>query len=239
MGNIDVDAQEVYDNMYIKEVYDNMYTNSKLEFRGKTLVNVFLTESIRTRCVFEMAANQLGMNVINIFERRNGEPLRDFGYMVSQLADVCVCRLVDDNDFEEFTKDITNIPVIDGGAGSKSHPTQALVDMCTMLNSGVHEGSRVGLFGPHYNRCMTSFKKLASKIYDLYRYEFGKEYDAIYCVSTGNQQTLPEGVRCKIFHPFPRGIVIPHSYDFGPCDYYHKQMKLSVLVRRRILCAVL
>jgi len=213
----------------------------------KVFGSVFVTQSVRTRCSFERAAIDLGMGVITVTERRDNEPLRDFGFAVAQSCDLCVVRLWG-NDFEEFVSDI-DIPVIDGGQGTKSHPTQALVDLYTLVDNGILPPARIGLFGPPENRTMHSFRQLASQsgyrcfeFMDQDLFSCRKEYDVIYGVTFGNwygvERSIPKGLTAKIMHPFPRGKVVPSTYDFTDQDLYHQQMKNAIRVRRA-LCAVL
>lgn len=232
IGNVEVGTRAVF-GLAERDTYDFKYDH----LRSLTLATVFLTESVRTRTTFEKAALDFNMGVITVNERRSGEPLPDFGFAISQVADICVCRLENSNEFDLLTQH-ARIPFIDGGLGTSSHPTQALIDVYTLFESDLPDDAKIGLFGPTNNRAMRSFRELAGRFWTLeefHPYEHG-EYDAVYCVTTGNAQTLPTGLDCKILHPFPRGSVIPHCYDFTPQDLYHRQMENAVRVRKAILC---
>lgn len=242
IGNVSVDVDKV---ISVAESY-NEHTTLKTRFQR--MGTVFLTQSVRTRLTFEAAAHSLNIPVLNVTERREGEPLRDFGYLMSQVCDVCVCRLEDDGDFQEFTRDTDRLKddcvFIDGGAGKSRHPTQAIIDVYTLYQAGIKQGSKIGLFGPHDNRAMKSFVELAGREYDLEQFVWDPlRYKALYCVTFGNSRSLSFGqelVDCnvKILHPFPRGLVIPSQYDFTASDLYHQQMRNAVRVRRAILASL-
>lgn len=174
---------------------------------------------------------------------------------MSQVADVIVVRLQDDGDFEEFCRNIdaSKCKVIDAGAGTSRHPTQAIIDVFTLYQANIrsdrhsiNEYRTIATFGPATNRAMKSFTELASRHFEIqnwYQANLDK-ISAVYCVTFGHDATLPStligrrmpgGMPIKILHPFPRGNVIPSVYDFTDNDLYHKQMENAVAVRRTIL----
>ena len=105
--------------------------------RGKTIVNLFLEPSTRTRLAFEMAATRLSADVISMNADASsfvkGETLRDTARNIRALnADMIVLRHSAAG-AAKYLSEILDIPVINAGDGSHEHPTQALLDGFTLL----------------------------------------------------------------------------------------------------------
>lgn len=105
--------------------------------RGKTVVNLFFEPSTRTKISFELAAKFLSADVINFSSSTSsilkGESLIDTLRNIQSLsADIFVVR-----DSSCGTPYIlsrqTFSSVINAGDGTHAHPTQALLDMFTVL----------------------------------------------------------------------------------------------------------
>lgn len=104
--------------------------------RGKTIVNLFLEPSTRTRMAFDMAAKRLSADVISFdaasSSTTKGETLRDTAENIAALgADMIVLRHNCAGSPLYLSK-ILGIPVINAGDGSHEHPTQGLLDTFTM-----------------------------------------------------------------------------------------------------------
>lgn len=104
--------------------------------RGKTVVNLFLEPSTRTRVAFEMAAKRLGADVISIAgdssSLTKGETLRDTICNIRALnADLIVIRHKSSG-APLYLSRILDIPVINAGDGAHEHPTQAMLDCYTL-----------------------------------------------------------------------------------------------------------
>lgn len=120
--------------------------------RGKTIVNLFLEPSTRTRMAFDMAAKRLSADVISLDAKSSsttkGESLRDTAQTIAALqADMIVVRHSAPGSPHYLSK-ILNIPVINAGDGSHEHPTQGLLDTFTMRERiGDLKGRRVVILG--------------------------------------------------------------------------------------------
>ena len=120
--------------------------------RGKTVVNLFLEPSTRTRVAFEMAAKRLGADVISIASDASsltkGESLRDTACNVRALnADMIVIRH-SASGAPLYLSRILDIPVVNAGDGAHEHPTQALLDCFTLTEKfGSLEGRKVTILG--------------------------------------------------------------------------------------------
>lgn len=104
--------------------------------RGKTIVNLFLEPSTRTRTSFELAAKRLSADVINISSDssaiKKGESLKDTAKTLTAMGvDVIVMRHPSAGS-SEFLAKWTDVKIINAGDGSHEHPTQALLDLYTI-----------------------------------------------------------------------------------------------------------
>jgi aspartate carbamoyltransferase catalytic subunit len=104
--------------------------------RGKTLVNFFVEPSTRTRTSFELAAQRLSADVVNIAATasslQKGETLKDTACnLQALLADIIVLRHSSAG-AAQFLAERLEASVINAGDGSHEHPTQGLLDVFTM-----------------------------------------------------------------------------------------------------------
>ncbi len=120
--------------------------------RGRTVVNLFLEPSTRTRTSFEIAAKRLSADGINFSASSSatvkGESLAD----TAETLDAMACDLVIIRHkyagAPQIIADHMDTHVINGGDGKHQHPTQALLDLYTMReNFGKLEGLTVGVVG--------------------------------------------------------------------------------------------
>ncbi len=120
--------------------------------RGKTVVNLFFEPSTRTRISFELAAKRLSADVINFSVPTSsvvkGETLRDTALTIQALgADFVVIRHSSAG-VPHFLSKILNISIINAGDGTNEHPTQALLDLFTILSHKQKiEGLTVAIVG--------------------------------------------------------------------------------------------
>ncbi|MCF3651845.1 aspartate carbamoyltransferase catalytic subunit [Synoicihabitans lomoniglobus] len=120
--------------------------------RGKTIVNLFLEPSTRTRMAFDMAAKRLSADTISLDAKSSsttkGESLRDTAQNIEALqADMIVVRHSAPGSPLYLSK-ILGIPVINAGDGAHEHPTQGLLDTFTMRERlGSLKGRRVVILG--------------------------------------------------------------------------------------------
>ena len=120
--------------------------------RGKTIVNLFLEPSTRTRLAFEVVAKRLGADVISFDADRSsttkGETLRDTAQNIQALnADMIVIRHAASGS-PLYLSRILDIPVVNAGDGAHEHPTQGLLDTFTMKEHfGSMRGRKVAILG--------------------------------------------------------------------------------------------
>lgn len=119
---------------------------------GKTVVNLFLEPSTRTRTAFAMAAQRLSADVISFdaasSSTTKGETLRDTAQNIEALhVDMIVIRHAASGS-PVYLSRILGIPVINAGDGAHEHPTQGLLDTFTMKEHlGSLKGRKVVILG--------------------------------------------------------------------------------------------
>ncbi len=114
--------------------------------RGKTVVNLFVEPSTRTRISFELAALRLSADVINFSAEasslRKGETLRDTVRNLEALnADFLIMRH-GASGAPHFLARFARAHVVNAGDGAHEHPTQGLLDVFTIRE---RKGSVAGL----------------------------------------------------------------------------------------------
>jgi aspartate carbamoyltransferase catalytic subunit len=144
--------------------------NGSQEFKtllqGKTLTTAFFEPSTRTRLSFESAMLRLGGQVSSIqyggsSSSEKGESLQDMGRVLSGYADIVAMRHPVNGSVATFAGS-ARVPVINAGDGSNQHPTQALLDLYTILvEKGRLDGLTIGFIGDlKYGRTVHSLISL-------------------------------------------------------------------------------
>lgn len=127
-------------------------TKKTPHLQGKTIITLFYENSTRTRTSFELAAKYMSGNSVNISVASSsvakGETLIDTGRTLDVMGtDVVIIRHSMAGAPDLLAKN-TNASVINAGDGMNEHPTQALLDMFTMLEAkGTLEGLKVAIIG--------------------------------------------------------------------------------------------
>lgn len=131
------------------------YKNGKKTKFNKTASNLFFENSTRTKCSFEMAERNLGMDIlpfeISTSSVNKGETLYDTCKTLEAIGvDVLIVRHPENEYYNEL--DGLNIPIINGGDGSGQHPTQCLLDLMTIYEEyGKFEGLNIIICGDILN----------------------------------------------------------------------------------------
>ncbi|NIR87400.1 aspartate carbamoyltransferase [Candidatus Bathyarchaeota archaeon] len=128
----------------------------------KTLATLFFEPSTRTRLSFEAAMHKLGGSAIGFAQAgtasvKKGENLADTVRVVESYADVIVLRHPLEG-AARLAAEFAKIPIINGGSGAEEHPTQALLDLYTILKEkGRIDGLNIALIGDlRYGRTVHS-----------------------------------------------------------------------------------
>lgn len=129
---------------------------------GKILATLFFEPSTRTRLSFESAMHRLGGSTIGFAEAemasvKKGENLADTIRVVESYADVIVVRHPLEG-AARLAAEFSSVPIINGGSGAEEHPTQALLDLYTVLREkGTIDGLNIALVGDlRYGRTVHS-----------------------------------------------------------------------------------
>ena len=104
--------------------------------RGKTVINLFLENSTRTRISFEIAAKRLSADSINLAASGSsiskGETLADTARNLAAMAPDCIVIRHPSPGAARLLTEIVDCSIINAGDGSHEHPTQALLDLLTI-----------------------------------------------------------------------------------------------------------
>lgn len=120
--------------------------------RGKTILNLFFENSTRTRTSFELAAKRLSADVVNFSASSSsltkGETIVDtIKNLEAYHPDIMVIRIGLSACLPTLAK-YTQASIVNAGDGKNEHPTQALLDMFTVLeNKGTLENLNVLIVG--------------------------------------------------------------------------------------------
>lgn len=127
------------------EAEDPLLRAQRLAKRRVALL--FYESSTRTRTSFELAAKSLGADTALISSQSSsiekGESLRDTGITLRALGAECIILRHLHSGAPYLLAEATGIPVLNAGDGIHEHPSQALLDLRTLLAALDLRGSRV------------------------------------------------------------------------------------------------
>ncbi len=119
---------------------------------GKTVINLFVEPSTRTRISFELAAVRLSADVVNVSAEasslKKGESLKDTILNLEALqADFVILRH-SASGAPHFLSRFAKAHIVNGGDGAHEHPTQGLLDVFTIRErKGPIAGLNVTILG--------------------------------------------------------------------------------------------
>lgn len=121
-------------------------------FRTPVIATSFLENSTRTKHSFAIAIQKLGGLYIDFnadtSSLKKGETLEETLLTLKhQGVNCCIIRTSVSNELAKFKKD-PPLKIINGGDGSNQHPTQALLDLYTLIeNHGNLYGKTIAIIG--------------------------------------------------------------------------------------------
>jgi len=157
----DLNAEEAVRVLDVAEEMANL-SNREVKklpaLRGRTVLNLFLEDSTRTRLSFEAAAKRLSADVMTLTSKGSsvtkGETLKDTAVTLEAMgADVVVLRHSASGAAHRLANaGWVQASVVNAGDGTHEHPTQALLDAFSIrrrlhAGSGNLKGTRVGIVG--------------------------------------------------------------------------------------------
>jgi len=120
--------------------------------RGKTVVNLFFEPSTRTRTSFEIAGKRLSADVVNFSytgsSQSKGETLLDTARNIEAMRPgILVVRHNASGSIQYLSRHLS-CSIINAGDGSNEHPSQALLDLYTILKvKGNVRGLKIAIVG--------------------------------------------------------------------------------------------
>lgn len=116
-------------------IFKDLQSNDLLN--GKLIVTLFFENSTRTRSSFEIAAKRLGADVVNLevqtSSTKKGETVEDTVSNLNAMKPDAIVIRHSDCGLPASLKSIVNCPILNAGDGKNAHPTQALLDLFTII----------------------------------------------------------------------------------------------------------
>ncbi len=171
----DFTREEIDFVLKIANAMEQTAKSSSDMLRGKIQAILFFEPSTRTRLSFEAAMHKLGGCSIGFAEPemasiKKGENLADTVRVVENYANVLVLRHPLEG-AARLAAEFSSVPVINAGSGAEEHPTQALLDLYTILRDKKRiDGLNVALMGDlRFGRTVHSLA-YALSLYDIRLY---------------------------------------------------------------------
>jgi aspartate carbamoyltransferase catalytic subunit len=138
------DVQSVLSMADLLEKEDPLRRDRRLFKRRVSLL--FYESSTRTRTSFELAAKALGADTSLVSAQSSsiekGESLKDTGITLKALGAECIILRSPYSGAPYLLAETTGLPVLNAGDGMHEHPSQALLDLRTIL-AHVKAGAKV------------------------------------------------------------------------------------------------
>jgi aspartate carbamoyltransferase catalytic subunit len=120
--------------------------------RGRTIVNLFYEASTRTSSSFELAAKRLSADLVTIKAAGSavdkGESLKDTIATLSAYGPEAIVIRSPHAGAADLVARWTEASVVNAGDGKREHPTQALLDVFTLVDRiGPIDGKRIWIVG--------------------------------------------------------------------------------------------
>jgi aspartate carbamoyltransferase catalytic subunit len=158
----DFSKEEIDYMLKVAKTMEPTATKSSEMLKGKILATLFFEPSTRTRLSFEAAMHKLGGSTIGFAEAelasvRKGENLADTVRTVESYADVIALRHPLEG-AARLAAEFAKVPILNGGSGAEEHPTQALLDLYTIVKEkGKLNGLKIAFVGDlRYGRTVHS-----------------------------------------------------------------------------------
>ena len=167
--------------------------------RGRVLCNAFYEPSTRTSASFDAAMQRLGGHtvplVIQQSSTQKGESLQDTLRTLGSFGDAIVLRHPDEKSVDVAAK-FSSVPIINGGNGSKEHPTQAFLDLFTIREElGSINGLTITFVGDlRFGRTVHSLCQLL------------RHYNVSIQLVSPPQLSLPSGLRQELIGTGKLGV---------------------------------
>jgi aspartate carbamoyltransferase catalytic subunit len=122
-----------------------------LRLAKRRVALLFYESSTRTRTSFELAAKGLGADTTLVSALSSsiekGESLKDTGLTLRALGAECIILRHPNSGAPYLLERVTGLPVLNAGDGMHAHPSQALLDLRTILHRLRPEHTSAGIDG--------------------------------------------------------------------------------------------
>lgn len=129
----------------------NQKNKKSPHLQGKTVVTLFYEASSRSLLSFELAAQYLSANVVDINVCKTltrGESLKDTGNLIEQMGTDFIIIRHPMSGAAKLLAETVNASVINSGDGSNENPSQALLDLMTIREKKRHfEKLKIAIVG--------------------------------------------------------------------------------------------
>lgn len=155
LGLKDMDAEEIEHIIETAKTMKYILTSNNKKtphLQGKSIITLFYENSTRTRLSFELASKYMSANAANISASASsvskGETLIDTGKTIDVMgSDVIIIRHPMSGAPHLLAKNV-KASVINAGDGMNEHPTQALLDMFSIVEKkGSLKGLKIAIIG--------------------------------------------------------------------------------------------
>ncbi len=140
----------------IKEIFANAAHykagDISLSLQNRLIITIFFENSTRTRSSFEVAAKRLGAEVVSLDVSKSssskGETLFDTAANLDAMNPDAIIVRHQDAGVPKILSNYVHCPIVNGGDGAHGHPTQALLDLFTIMeNFPDPEGKKIAIVG--------------------------------------------------------------------------------------------
>lgn len=129
-------------NEEILEIFDDakgfLSKTQKKLLKNKLILTLFFENSTRTRSSFEVAAKRLGAEVVHLdvakSSTKKGETLNDTAKNLAIMGPDAIIVRHEHSGTPELLSKMINVPILNAGDGAHAHPTQALLDLFTIMS---------------------------------------------------------------------------------------------------------
>jgi aspartate carbamoyltransferase catalytic subunit len=134
----DLDLEDLSSTLHLATVLEREDPLERAKRLAKRRIALlFYESSTRTRTSFELAAKSLGADTTLISSLSSsiekGESLKDTGLTLKALGAECIILRHPSSGSPYLLEKVTGLPILNAGDGMHQHPSQALLDLRTIL----------------------------------------------------------------------------------------------------------
>ncbi len=131
----DLTNNDIYGLFDDARIFKDLAANNLL--KGKLIVTLFFENSTRTRSSFEIAAKRLGADVVNLevqtSSTKKGETVEDTVANLNAMKPDAIIIRHGECGLPQSLTSLVDCPILNAGDGKNAHPTQALLDLFTIV----------------------------------------------------------------------------------------------------------